>query len=76
MTREEFMKARLEIDLAFFGLRNQMINLVEQAWAESKRNAELGNELATVKEALERQKKPETEDNDDANCRDCIAAGR
>ena len=52
MTREEFMKhAEKEIDQAFRGQKNRMMNLVEQAWAEGKRNAEtdqvkeIGNEL-------------------------------
>ena len=52
MTREEFMKhAEQEIDQAFRGQKNRMMNLVEQAWAEGKRNAEVdvfkeaGNEL-------------------------------
>ena len=41
MTREEFMKlAEQEIDKAFQGQRNRMMNLVQQAWAEGKRNAE------------------------------------
>ena len=55
MTREEFMQhAEQEIDLAFRGQKNRMMNLVEQAWAEGKRNAELesveqiGNELVNV----------------------------
>ena len=42
MTREEFMKhAEKEVEQAFRGQRNRMMNLVEQAWAEGKRNAEL-----------------------------------
>lgn len=42
MTRDEFMKhAEQEIDQAFRGQRNRMMNLVEQAWAEGKRNAEV-----------------------------------
>lgn len=52
MTRDEFMKhAEQEIEQAFRGQRNRMMNLVEQAWAEGKRNAEVdvfkeaGNEL-------------------------------
>lgn len=41
MTRDEFMKhAAEEIDAAFRGQKNRMMNLVEQAWAEGKRNAE------------------------------------
>ena len=42
MTREEFMKhAEQEVEQAFRGQKNRMMNLVEQAWAEGKRNAEL-----------------------------------
>lgn len=55
MTRDEFMKhAEQEIEQAFRGQRNRMMNLVEQAWAEGKRNAEVevfteaGNELVNV----------------------------
>ena len=55
MTRDEFMKhAEQEIEQAFRGQRNRMMNLVEQAWEEGKRNAEIdvftaaGNELMNV----------------------------
>ena len=42
MTRDEFMKhAEQEIEHAFRGQKNRMMNLVEQAWAEGKRNAEV-----------------------------------
>ena len=42
MKREDFMKyAEREIENAFRGQRNRMMNLVEQAWAEGKRNAEI-----------------------------------
>ena len=41
MTRDEFMRyAQAEVENAFRGQRNRMMNLVEQAWAEGKRNAE------------------------------------
>ena len=41
MTRDEFMeRARREIDKAFSGQKNRMMNLVQQAWAEGKRAAE------------------------------------
>lgn len=41
MTREDFMRhAENEIEQAFRGQKNRMMNLVEQAWAEGKRNAE------------------------------------
>ena len=53
MTREEFMAhAREEIDRAFAGQRNRMMNLVEQAWAEGKRNAESEAMTEAVREAL------------------------
>ena len=55
MTRDEFMaKAREEIDRAFMGHRNRMMNLVEQAWAEGKRNAELDAVTDIVRQALDR----------------------
>ena len=41
MTRDEFMNyAREEVDRAFQGQKNRMMNLVAQAWAEGKKNAE------------------------------------
>ena len=49
MKREEFMKyAEREIDNAFRGQRNRMMNLVEQAWAEGKRNAEIDGVASIV----------------------------
>ena len=54
MKREEFMKyAEREIDNAFRGQRNRMMNLVEQAWAEGKRNAEIDGVTSIVKGVLE-----------------------
>ena len=54
MTREEFMKyAEREIDNAFRGQRNRMMNLVEQAWAEGKRNAEIDGISNIVNGVLE-----------------------
>lgn len=55
MTREEFMDhAREEIDRAFSNQKNRMMNLVEQAWAEGKRNAEINGVVTIVKDALEK----------------------
>jgi len=55
MTRDEFMsKAKEEIDKAFSGQRNRMMNLVEQAWAEGKRNAELDEITKIVQGAFEK----------------------
>ena len=60
MTRDEFMQhAEHEIAQALDGQKNRLMNLVQQAWAEGKRNAEIGavdevgKELVNVvKEAL------------------------
>ena len=55
MKREEFMKyAEQEIDNAFRGQKNRMMNLVEQAWAEGKRNAEIDGVANIVTGVLER----------------------
>ena len=64
MTRDEFMKhARDEIERAFLGQRNRMMNLVEQAWAEGKKNAEVSGIEDIVKEAIEKiYDKPETKE--------------
>ena len=41
MTREEFIRrAQGEVNVATNAYRNRMWNLIEQAWAEGKRNAE------------------------------------
>lgn len=54
MKREDFMKyAEREIDNAFRGQRNRMMNLVEQAWAEGKRNAEIDGVTNIVKGVLD-----------------------
>ena len=53
MTRDEFMtKAKDEIDKAFSGQKNRMMNLAEQAWAEGKKNAEAEQICKTVQDAL------------------------
>ena len=55
MTREEFMKhAEAEIDQAFRSHKNRMMNLVEQAWAEGKRNAEINGVIDVVREAFDK----------------------
>lgn len=55
MTREEFMKqAEQEIEKVLSGQKNRIMNIVQQAWAEGKRNQEaaifeeVGNELVEV----------------------------
>lgn len=64
MTREEFMKlAEQEIDKAFQGQRNRMMNLVQQAWAEGKRNAETEQVTEIVRGAvaeIQKQLQPQT----------------
>ena len=53
MTREDFMRhAENEIEQAFRGQKNRMMNLVEQAWAEGKRNAEIDGVTRIVRDAL------------------------
>lgn len=44
--------AKEEIDRAFAGQRNRMMNLVERAWAEGKRNAESEAMVEAVRDAL------------------------
>lgn len=69
MTREEFMKhAREEIDRAFAGHRNRLMNLVEQAWAEGKKNAETDQVEAILREALKRFDPPETVSAEPEKC--------
>ena len=63
MTREEFLKhAEAEIEQAFSGQRNRMMNLVQQAWAEGKRNAEVNDVASVVKEAIEKWQKDDMHD--------------
>ena len=53
MTRDEFMAhAKEEIENAFRGQRNRMMNLVEQAWAEGKRNAEVEAMSEAIRDAF------------------------
>lgn len=55
MTRDEFMQhAGIEIDAAFNGRKNRMMNLVEQAWAEGKKNAEIDAAKELIESALDR----------------------
>ena len=50
MTRDEFLEhAGHEIDATLGNRKSHMLNLVEQAWVEGKRNAEVD----TLKEAIE-----------------------
>lgn len=57
MTRDEFMEhAEREICMAFEGRRNRLKNLVEQAWAEGKRNAEIDGIRDLIHGALGKQK--------------------
>lgn len=42
MSRDEFMKnARQEIRIALCSCENRLMNLIEQAWSEGKKNAEI-----------------------------------
>lgn len=53
MTREEFMReAEMEINDCWSRQRNRLMNLVQRAWAEGKRNAEINGVVGIVKDAL------------------------
>lgn len=64
MTRDEFMrKAREAVDQAFEHRKNGIMNVVEQAWSEGKRNAEVETLRAAIEEALDRRQEAETTKN-------------
>ncbi len=53
MTRDEFMtKARAEVATIFGRHENHIMNLIAQAWAEGKKNAEAEQICKTVQDAL------------------------
>ena len=64
MTRDEFMDiANKEIDQMLVTQKNRMLGLVERAWAEGKKNAEVSGIEVIVKEAIEKiYDKPETKE--------------
>lgn len=63
MTREEFMQeARLTAKKILAGKENGIMNLVQQAWAEGKRNAEVETLRAAIDEALDKREPKVTED--------------
>ena len=54
MKRDEFMdKARQELDLIMTSRKNAIMNIIEQAWAEGKRNAEVDEITKIVQGAIE-----------------------
>lgn len=56
MEREKFMQeARLTAHRILEGKENGIMNLVQQAWAEGKRNAEVETLRAAIDEALDRR---------------------
>lgn len=65
MEREKFMQeARLTVHRILEGKENGIMNLVQQAWAEGKRNAEVETLRAVIEEALDRQQPMMIEDMD------------
>lgn len=64
MTRDEFMDiANKEIDQMLVTQKNRMMGLVERAWAEGKKNAEVSGIEDIVKEAFDKiYNKPEAKD--------------
>lgn len=60
MEREKFMQeARLTAHRILEGKENGIMNLVQQAWAEGKRNAEVETLRAAIDEALDRREPKE-----------------
>lgn len=58
MTRDEFMKvARVDAGRILESKENGIMNLVERAWAEGKRNAEVDTLKAALEEALDKRDK-------------------
>ena len=56
MEREKFMQeARLTAHRILEGKENAIMNIVQQAWAEGKRNAEVETLRAAIDEALDRR---------------------
>ena len=55
VTREEFMReAEREINDCWSRQKNRLMNLVQRAWAEGKRNAEVDGVVNIVKDALDK----------------------
>ena len=55
MTRDEFFDiAEKEIDQMLVTQKNRMMGLVERAWAEGKKNAEVSGIEDVVKEAIDK----------------------
>ena len=66
MEREKFMQeARLTAHRILEGKENGIMNLVQRAWAEGKRNAEVETLRAAIDEALDRRE-PKEEPKEDA----------
>lgn len=63
MTREEFMReAEREINDCWSRQRNRLMNLVQRAWAEGKRNAEINGVTQIILDAVNQlnTEKPDT----------------
>ena len=61
MEREKFMQeARLTAHRILEVKENGIMNLVQRAWAEGKRNAEVETLRAAIDEALDRRERPTT----------------
>ena len=61
MEREKFMQeARRTAHQILEGKENGIMNLVQRAWAEGKRNAEVETLRAAIDEALDRREQPMT----------------
>ena len=64
MTRENLMEyARTEIRSALKNAENRLMNVVERAWAEGNRNAEINEIVSLLNEALERKHEDDPNQN-------------
>lgn len=64
MTRDDFMQyAEEEVHTVFSHRENALMNLIRQAWAEGKRNAEIESMTEALKKALNNLEQEKTTDS-------------
>lgn len=69
MTRDQYMdSARDQINEALATVRNRMMGLIAQAYAEGKKSAETAHVEAILREVIGRMEKPETVSAEPEKC--------
>lgn len=72
MTRDQYMdSARDQINEALAKVRNRMMNLIAQAYAEGKKSAETAHMEAILREVIGRMEKPEKTETASAEPETC-----